>query len=190
MRPANEPDKPGGSSPTGGAAVIDPFTGAGAASPWAKGFALGVLGGGLLYCLFVAGAAGVSRDAAFQTQADFALFASFIVVAGAIERIIQPLTAILPPFHRKDSAESKADRTLLGYGISMIIGIAISSIFGLYFMEAIGVPSEGEDLRRGLDIFLTALIITGGTKSLHETITSIEKKKETLKQAATGAIRR
>jgi hypothetical protein len=172
----------GGNDDTPGAE--NPFTGAGAASTRTKVLALIALGGGLLYCIFVAGLAEVSRQAPFQTKADFALFAAFIVVAGAIERIIQPLTAILPPFKAKDTVKSKADRTLLGYSLSLVIGIAVSSIFGLYFMEAIGVSSQGEDVRRGLDIFITALIITGGTKSLHETITSIEKKKEKLKKAA------
>lgn len=171
-----------------GGEVENPFTGAAAASPGAKRFALVSLGGGLLYCLLVAGLAEVSRNAPFQTKADFALFAGFIVVAGAIERIIQPLTAILPPFKEPDSVRSKADRTLYGYGIALVIGIAVSSIFGLYFMEAIGVSSQDDELLRGFDIFLTALIITGGTKSLHETITSIEKKKESLKKAATGAV--
>ncbi|HEY5815092.1 MAG TPA: hypothetical protein VIS95_01995 [Solirubrobacterales bacterium] len=182
-----EPEKQG-NGPGPSPAEANPFTGAAAASPRAKWFALVTLGGGLVYCLLVAGLAGVSRNAPFQTKADFALFAGFIVVAGAIERIIQPLTAILPPFKEADNVRSKADRTLLGYGIALIIGVAVSSVFGLYFMEAIGVSGEEETLRRGLDIFLTALIITGGTKSLHETITSIEKKKENLKKAAGDAV--
>jgi len=186
--PPDKDDKGGAQNARSG--DVDPFSGAAAASDPAKQLALLALGGGFLYCLLIAGLAEVSRNAPFQTKADFALFAAFIVVAGAIERIIQPLTAVLSPFSEADSPRSKADRTLYGYGISLIIGIAVSSIFGLYFMEAIGLPSEGEKVLRGLDIFLTALIITGGTKSLHETITSIEKKKEALKDAAAETTRR
>jgi hypothetical protein len=36
-----------------------------------------------------------------------------------------------------------------------------------------------------LDIFITALIITGGTKPLHDMISSIENKKEAVAGAAT-----
>jgi len=184
----------------------NPFSGAAAASSGAKVFALVVLGGGLLYCILVAGLAEVSRNLPFQTDANFALFAAFIVVAGAIERIIQPLTAVLPPFKGVATPEAKANRTLTSYGIALMIGIAVSSLFGLYFLETMGVKigmevgegeaakwvfgSDGDKILRGLDVFLTALIITGGSKSLHDTITSIEKKKDVLKkEAVAGGVR-
>jgi hypothetical protein len=143
----------------------------------------------------IAGLAKFSHNVPFQTDANFALFAAFIVVAGAIERFIQPLTAILPPFkkggkkgdeeeEKKEEEELKADRTLLAYGIALIVGIAVSSCFGLYFLETMGVEigttTSGDKALRGLDIFITALIITGGTKPLHDMITSIEKKKDAI----------
>jgi hypothetical protein len=77
----------------------------------------------------------------------------------------------------------------------LVVGIILSSVFGLYFLEAIGVKigtptgtgetaqlvlnNGGDKALRGLDIFVTALIITGGAKPLHDLITSIEKAKET-----------
>ncbi len=192
----------------------NPLTGAAAAGKPAKIFALVVLFGGLVYCVTIAGFAELSHNVPFQTDANFALFAAFIVVAGAIERFIQPLTAILPPFKKKAGAEEdgekkpskedeekeeeefKADRTLVAYGIALIVGIAVSSSFGLYFLETMGVEigtevtsgdtvswvlhGAGDKALRGLDIFITALIITGGTKPLHDMITSIEKKKDAI----------
>jgi hypothetical protein len=129
--------------------------------------------------------------------ANFSLFAAFIVVAGAIERFLEPLAIILPP--DGEDAKAKADRTLLTYSIGLVAGIAVSSLFGLYFLEAIGVKigttvgtgssaiielkNSGDKALRGLDIFVTALIITGGTKPLHDLITSIEKIKQ---KAAAG----
>lgn len=177
----------------------NPFSGASVASKGAKDFAVYALGLGFLWCVLGAGWLGFSRALPFQVDANFALFAAFIVVAGAIERIIQPLTAVLGPFKGKATPEANANRTLYAYGIALAIGIIVSSCFGLYFMQTmgveIGVPdgttgwkfnSTWEEMLRGLDVFLTALIITGGTKPLHDMITSIEKKKETLKQAAAG----
>lgn len=175
----------------------NPLSGAAVAGGWAKAIALGSLSIGLVFCVLGAGVAEWSHNVPFQTEANFALFAAFIVVAGAIERFMQPFTAVLPPFTKKDDAESKADRTLVAYGIALIVGIAVSSLFGLYFLETVGVKIGTEvvtggsthfvlhgwdKVLRGLDVFITALIITGGTKPLHDMITSIEKKKEKLKE--------
>jgi hypothetical protein len=150
-----------------------------------------VLIGGLLYCLLLAGLAGWNHGKPFQVDlANFALFAAFIVVAGAIERFLEPIAAILPPWG--STSADKADRGLLLTSLALIVGIIVSSVFGLYFLEAIGVhigtpasegteliiESNGDKLLRGLDIFVTALIITGGTKPLHDMISSIENKKE------------
>jgi hypothetical protein len=204
--PEKDPGKPGAGGKKKVAADPDgnPFSGAAAADAPAKIFALVVLFGGLAYCLLIAGLAEFSHNVPFETEANFALFAAFIVVAGAIERFIQPLTSILPPFTKKDDAASNADRTLVSYGIALIVGIAVSSCFGLYFLETVGVEigmekiiegtphwvfeDDGEKLLRGLDVFITALIITGGTKPLHDMITSIEKKKDTLKKGAADAL--
>jgi hypothetical protein len=196
----------GGGGADGGAGAADenPFSGAAVASKGAKLFAIAVLLLGVVYCTLVAGLGEVSRNLPFQTDANFALLAAFVVVAGAIERIIQPLTAVLPPFSGPATLRAKANRTLVAYGIALIVGIAVSSLFGLYFLETMGVKigaeagtgeaarwvfaNDGDKVLRGLDVFLTALIITGGTKSLHDTITSIEKKKDTLKKSATAAV--
>jgi hypothetical protein len=155
-----------------------------------------VLIGGLLYCLLLAGLVGWNHGKPFQVDlANFALFAAFVVVAGAIERFLEPIAAILPPWG--NSSAEKADRGLLLTSVALIVGIVISSVFGLYFLEAIGVSigtpegselvikSDGDKLLRGLDIFITALIITGGTKPLHDMISSIENKKEAARTANT-----
>ncbi len=197
---------------------VNPLKGAEIADGWAKWTALLVLIAGVIYCLFFAGLAGWSHELPFQAEVNFALFAAFIVVAGAIERFLEPLLVVLPPYEKKSSSDSsdaekaelkegneraKADRALLAYCIALIIGIVVCSVFGLYFLETMGVSvgmskgsgatetwvfaNDGEKMLRGLDILITALIITGGTKPLHDMIASIEKKKDALGKAAAGA---
>jgi hypothetical protein len=190
---------------------VNPFKGAEKAEPWSKRVALATLLGGLLYCLYFAGDRGWSHAVPFQAHANFALFAAFIVIAGAIERFIDPSLVVLPPYEKRavtgtDGPSTKAsnevaqaDRTLLAFSIALLVGIAISSLFGFYFLETMGVKvgvksgagwtfhGDGEKFLRGLDIYVTALIITGGTKPLHDLITSIEKKKEALTQAVSGS---
>lgn len=173
---------------------VSPFKGAEIADPWAKAAAFSVLVISLAYCVLGAGLAGWSHGQPFQADVNFALFAAFIVVAGAIERFLEPVLVVLPPYEKKADAKAsdsekdkakganesaKADRALLAYCIALVVGIVVSSLFGLYFLETMGVAT-GNKAVRGLDIFITALIITGGTKPLHDMITSIEKKKEVL----------
>lgn len=195
--------------------TLIPLKGAEIADDWAKTLAISVLVGSLAYCILFAGLAEWSRNIPFQTEANFALFAAFIVVAGAIERFLEPLLVVLPPYEKKADAnastatkaavkegneKAKADRALLAYCIALIVGIVVSSVFGLYFLETMGVQigalegtgeaakwvfgNDSDKALRGLDIFVTALIITGGSKQLHDMITSIEKKKDALGKAA------
>jgi hypothetical protein len=192
-----EPEKPkqkAGQEGDGGGQEENPLKGTEIAHLWAKLTAAITLVAGLVYCVFGAGLAGWSHGTPFQLDANFALFAGFIVVAGAIERLLEPALIVLPPYEKKpdpqkpkikeENERAKADRTLLAYAISLVVGIFVSSVFGLYFMEAIGAQISGDKALRGLDVFITALIITGGTKPLHDMITSIEKKKESLAKNA------
>jgi hypothetical protein len=197
-----------------GTGEIIPLKGAEIADTWAKKLAITALIVGLVYCLFFAGLMEWSHELPFQAEVNFALFAAFIVIAGAIERFLEPLLVVLPPYEKRSDSgatevektvikegneRAKADRALLAYCIALVVGIVVSSVFGFYFLETMGVSigmpqgtgatakwvfaNDGEKVLRGLDIFITALIITGGTKPLHDMITSIEKKKE----AAGGA---
>jgi len=202
-------NQPAGADPgdgNGGDGIAISLKGTEIADLWAKRTAWITLLAGLVYCVLFAGLAEWSRNLPFQfDKADFALFAGFIVVAGALERFMEPLLVALPPYETKaaagadktalakvkeDNKRVKADRLLLAYAIALVAGILICSFFGLYFLEAIGVKigtqegskwvfdGNGDKALRGLDIFITALIITGGTKPLHDMITSIEKKKD------------
>ncbi len=219
--PQKAPASPGKEEETGADEALIPLTGAEAADTWAKIVAGSAMLVGLLWCLFGAGLAEKSHNPPFQSSVDFALFAAFIVVAGALERFMEPVMLILPPYAKKEAAKKeegdseaetpeqrkareKADRVLVAFGIAVLAGIFVSSLFGLYFLETMGIKlgamegtgasakwvfdSTGDKLLRGLDVFITALIITGGTKPLHDMITSIEKKKEVASNAAAGVV--
>jgi MFS family permease len=169
-------------------------------SEQARAIAIVVLLGSLAGSLLLCGLAEWSREEPFKVdKADFSLFAAFIVVAGAIERFLEPVSRSIPPWGRSEQA--RADRSLYMASIALVLGVVVSAVFGLYFLEAIGVefgqrlPAPGGEMRltieetgdkllRGLDVFITSLIITGGTKPLHDTIKAIEKTKEAAEKAA------
>lgn len=124
-----------------------------------------------------------------ESNVDLAFFAGFYVAAQAIERLMEPFARFLPPAWNKAwsgyadkkpskklqiDAEKAADRAILMLGIATVIGVIASASLGLYFLRALGAKPA-----LWLDIFVTALVISGGTKPLHDLISRIEKPKPT-----------
>lgn len=114
----------------------------------------------------------------FMPTSDFKLFAGFYIVAQALERLLEVFARVFVP---GSSATDKGDRAIVLGAISVVAAAIASKALGLYFLAAVGV----EDPHRGVDAFVTALLVGGGTKALHDLILRVEKGKE---RAAAGAI--
>jgi hypothetical protein len=108
---------------------------------------------------------------AFTPASGFVLFTGFYVGAQAIERILE----LLPP--GSGSPVAKANRAMLFPSIGLVLGVLAAEKLGLYYLQAVGV--QGTDL--SLDVFITALAISGGTKPLHDAIGRIEAAKDNAK---------
>jgi hypothetical protein len=133
------------------------------ASRGARLVAYALLAVGLVLAIFVKG-----KGAAFMPKEGFVLFTGFYVAAQAIERVLE---IVLPP--GAGTAQGKADRSLVMSGIAFVLGIGASLALGLRFLTAVEVGSPP----RWLDVFITGLVIAGGTKPLHDLIGTIEKAK-------------
>jgi hypothetical protein len=107
----------------------------------------------------------------FSPASGFVLFTGFYVAAQAIERLLE----LLPP--GDGGAQAKANRAVLFPAVGVVLGVLAAEKLGLYYLKAVGVT--GTDL--GLDVFITALAISGGTKPLHDAIGRIEAAKDTAK---------
>ena len=132
-----------------------------------------------------------SFDPAKIPAANFALFAGFYVAALLIERAGEIVAPIMPPWAAPiyappppgqaghgpaldadaRAAHVKADRAMVMLGINFLAGVALAAALGLYFMTAIGMQ-----VSRPVDIVLTALVIAGGTKKLHDFMTLVQNK--------------
>ncbi len=137
----------------------------GVASTAARLIAYTLLGGGLLAAILIHG-----KHAAFKPAQGFVLFTGFYVAAQAVERLLE---FVLPP--GGGTAEAKADRALIVAGLALLLGVALSLALGLRFLSAVQVGTSP----RWLDVFITGLVIAGGTKPLHDLIGTIEKAKTT-----------
>jgi hypothetical protein len=116
-------------------------------------------------------------ETGFTPTSDFKLFAGFYVVSQALERLLEVFSRVVVP---GNGATDKGDRALIVGGISVVAAAIASKALGLYFLAAVGV----NDPHRGVDAFVTALLVGGGTKALHDLITRIEKGKERAAAAA------
>jgi hypothetical protein len=112
----------------------------------------------------------------------FTYFAAFYVAAQVIERLMEPVTWLLDQFNVTDNA-NKPNRTAVIYSLTLLAAVVLSSGFNLHFLSAVGV----KDLPNWLDAYATALVISGGTKPLHDFISYLQQSKDqATKQPATG----
>jgi hypothetical protein len=118
---------------------------------------------------------------AADQDANFALFAGFFVGSQVIERIFEVLAPLIPPpglqrggaDDATKAANLKADRGSIFLGLGVLVGVILSGSLGLYFLQAIGM-----EVSNHVDMLLSGIVISGGTKSLHELIKAVEKQKK------------
>jgi hypothetical protein len=132
-------------------------------SPWAKIVAIGLLGVGTLLAILIHG-----KHSSFEPKQGFVLFTGFYVAAQAVERLIE---IVLP--EGAGTAQAKAERVLVIGGVAFVLGVVASLVLGLRFLSAVQVSTPP----RWLDVVVTGLVISGGTKPLHDLIGLIQNAK-------------
>jgi hypothetical protein len=122
-------------------------------------------------------------DPAKVGEANFALFAGFYVGAQVIERLMEFIAPVLPPWRittpagdtpeakAARAAQVKADRVKLVLGVASVLGVAASGLFGLFFLSAIGMQ-----VSHTIDTIVTGITIAAGTKPLHDFISTLQNK--------------
>jgi hypothetical protein len=121
---------------------------------------------------------------------NFNLFAGFYVAAQVIERILELVSPLLPPWGPPSSAttaadkaaHTKADRGALTMGIGAVLGVAISAGFGLFFLRAVGITAP-----QTIDTFATGVTIAAGTKPLHDFISYLQNQNTPSTGSATSS---
>jgi hypothetical protein len=144
------------------------------ASGWAAGFA--VVAVALAVLLNLIGLRTRPFDPGHApAAANLALFAGLYIGAQVVERLAEYVapfvpwwtpTAAPPP---ADAALLKADRAKLMLGITFLMGVGASCGFGLQFLQAIGMTSS-----RTVDCLVSAMVIAGGTKGVHDFLSLIQ----------------
>jgi hypothetical protein len=133
--------------------------------------------------------------------AGVSIFALLYIAAQGIERFLEPFSALIDTtsgkevnrdektatFRNKQTDDAgkeaaksqaeldqaRANRTVGFWAASTILGMMASGLLHIYLLRIVGVTSAPEPI----EILLTGLVIGGGSKPLHDLISSIEKSK-------------
>lgn len=144
----------------------NPVAGSGdevSASPSARVVALLIFLAGVSIALYLP-----ETKPPFKAVDGFILLTGFFIAAQAIERFLE-----LAPVVGSGTEQSKANRSIVISAIAFVLAVLLSENLGLFLLQAVGVTAVSGDL----DVMITALAISGGTKSLHDFIKTIEKVK-------------
>jgi zinc transporter ZupT len=107
----------------------------------------------------------------------FIITAGLFVGALAIERMTELLIA---PW--VGDIHGKAGRTVVIGSVTAVLGVITAGSLGLYLLEILTSgtihtgPNTDNDLIRSIDILVTGMAIAGGTKPLHDLLSSLEKR--------------
>ncbi len=119
-------------------------------------------------------------ELAADKKEEFELFAAYFIAAAGIERLIEVVSGWFPfvretePTEEKARAvfraQRKADRGVLTAACAAMVGMVASAVTGLYFLRAVGASPP-----LWADMALTGLLLSGGTKTIHELLRTIQK---------------
>jgi small-conductance mechanosensitive channel len=146
--------------------------------PTAINLSIGILGVALVVALAL-GAVVVKPAVpiSLPPSQGFGLFAAFYLVAQFVERITEPFTWVLDRYKLTDDS-NKSNRTALIHSVAVLVAVIISSVLGLHFLQAVGVGDSTNHLPGWIDSYATALVISGGTKPLHDFISLLQQTKD------------
>ncbi len=154
----------------------------------AKGWLLGLLLAAVVISILLNALGWTTKpfQPADTATANFALFTGFYIAAQVIERLLEVVAPLLPPWplpgadEAARTAHAKADRATLLLGVATVAGVIASCAFGLYFLAAVGIGVETttagpvSTVPHSIDAIVTGLTIGAGTKPLHDLITKVQ----------------
>jgi len=95
------------------------------------------------------------------------VFALFYVLSQALERLLEPIAAL----GCVKKAARRATRAIIFWALATLIALLVSAWARLYLLQLVGMQGAP----RLMEISVSALVIGGGTKPLHDLITKIDK---------------
>jgi hypothetical protein len=156
-------------------------------------FVLVAIGTGVAYTLIRWG----RWNNPFEIGNQVSAYAALIVFAGAVERVLEPFSNLLPgtrararyesavaalanahpaaSLHEVATAKAKLDqalanRTVLMWGLATAVAAVVSAAGGFYILHMIAAKDWSDHIPTWVDALVTGLVVGTGTKPLHDLI--------------------
>jgi hypothetical protein len=164
-------------------------------------FVLVAIGTGVAYTLIRWG----RWNNPFEIGNQISAYAALIVFAGAVERILEPFSNLLPgtraragyesavaalanahpaaSLHEVATAKAKLDqalanRTVLMWGLATAVAAVVSAAGGFYLLHMIAAKDWADHIPTWVDALVTGLVVGTGTKPLHDLISRAQGARE------------
>jgi hypothetical protein len=164
-------------------------------------FLLVAVGTGVAYTLIRWG----NRANPFQIGDQVSAYAALLVFAGAVERILEPFSNLMPGTRARGQYESAvaalangnpgaslkgvatakakldralANRTVLMWGLATGVAAVVSAAGGFYVLHMIASPDWVSQIPTWVDALVTGLVVGTGTKPVHDLITKAQSARE------------
>lgn len=171
-----------------------------ARSTWDRGMWASI-GTGFTIAAVVYGLAVVvhgGHHSSYRIDSQWSAFAGMFVLALAIERLLEPFSRYLGP--DTDPLKQQRDEAAVGgtsdlaakqaalqrgrqltaivvWGVAAACGFFLCSALDITLLEAIRAPESGQP-PFWADLLVTGLVVSAGTKPLHDLVTSLQKSKD------------
>ncbi|GIH13872.1 hypothetical protein [Rugosimonospora africana] len=147
----------------------------------------------------------VHKSTPFEIGNQISAYAAVVVFAGAVERLLEPFSNMLPgngaraqyesvvaalanghpTTTLKDVAAAKAkldralsNRTVLMWGLATGLAALVSGLGGFYLLHMIAATGWVSHIPTWIDALVTGLVVGTGTKPLHDLISKAQSAKE------------
>jgi hypothetical protein len=123
----------------------------------------------------------VEANLDFSKGQSLSPFAAFYASAQVVERLMEPVTLLLDKWSLTRD-DKKSNRIVVIHSLALLVTALASNAFQLHFLKAVGFAT----MPGWADILATALLISGGTKPLHDFISYLQQKKDATRNTLTS----
>jgi hypothetical protein len=128
----------------------------------------------------------VTNALTFRVDSAWEAYAGLIILAFAIERIVQPFSDALGPVPEDgtEPKEAKANTAVVTWGFATALGMIASAALKAGALATVAASSTIPN--RWLDVVVTGLVLGAGTKPIHDMLSQVQATKEKKEADATA----
>lgn len=145
-------------------------------------------------CIFIVAGLGVvvallmtvTGALTFRVDSAWEAYAGLIILAFAIERVVQPFSDALGPVPNNNTKAkvAKANTAVVTWGFATALGMIASAALKAGALATVAASSTIPN--RWLDVVVTGLVLGAGTKPIHDMLSQVQATKEKKEADATA----